>query len=355
MSIRRLDFRLQSYATKVPFTIARGTKTKAEQIIVSITEEVCASKACADKTVAQVVCGYGACVPYPRNGESIESVIAQIQNIKPEIENGLDIEGLQSFMPPGAARNAIDCALWDLNSHLAGKPVWMLNNILPPKPRITATTVSILTPDETYKHVKKLIGYPLLKLKLAGDALDVQRVKAAIAAASLHTGDNVKFILDANESLERQSLDLLYNEIDPHVIAMIEQPVAAGEDEVLQGVEGRGLLCADESIHTNDDIAKLAPYYGIINIKLDKSGGFSGALSAARCAKDAGLKIMLGSSLAMAPAFLLESFADYLDLDGPILLAEDDDGGFEVDGALMYPNALWGTGGVEESEMTERD
>lgn len=326
---RRLTFTTRRYATHKPFVIARGSKSQADQIIVSISDNA--------------YTGIGACVPYPRYDESIESVSDAIQTITPDIDNGLDINALQNLMPPGAARNAVDCALWDLHCKISGQPIWKLAGLNEPVPRETAVTLSVGSPNDVAAEAKKLTKFPLLKLKLAGDDIDQDRITAAFSNAP-----SSQFILDANEGLDINSLNTLLHSINIEQIALIEQPVAVGEDETLSDCPYKALLCADESFHTQTDIEKLAPYYGAINIKLDKAGGFTQALESAKTAHNQGLTVMLGcmlgSSLAMAPAFMLSEFARYIDLDGPLLLAQDDDHGFTFEGSVMHPASIWGTG-----------
>ncbi len=324
---RRLTLATQSYRTRKPFIIARGSKTSADQIIVTIEED-------GHK-------GLGACVPYPRYDETLGSVSNDIKLIQSDIENGLTIEELQRIMKPGAARNAVDCALWDLHTKITCTPIWELAGLEKPTARITAATLSVASPDIVNMNARDLTDRPLLKLKLAGDELDFARIEAAMQGAP-----DAQFILDANEALDRETLTSLTRKIDLSRIALIEQPVPTNHDEQLTGNPNKNLLCADESFHTKEDIVRLSPYYGAINIKLDKTGGFSEALATAKQAREFGVTIMigcmLGSSLAMAPAFILAGHADYLDLDGPLLLAEDDENGFEFSGSLMRPSKIWG-------------
>ncbi len=318
---------IRSYRTKKPFIIARGEKSQADQIIVTL------SKGHHH--------GIGTCVPYPRYGETIQSVCGQIEAVKHILESGIDIEALQSLMPAGAARNAVDCALWDLQAKLSATPVWALCGLPEPKNQITATTLSIATPNKMGAQAYELRGAPLLKLKLAGDQQDLARI-----IQTHKNAPKAKLILDANEALSRTQLDQLMDNIPIQAIALIEQPVKSEADETLQLYPHKNLLCADESFHVADDISTLTAFYGAINIKLDKSGGLTEALKSARLAKTQGLNLMigcmLGSSLAMAPAFLLAPLAQIIDLDGPLLLAEDDADGFTFDATIMKPSQLWG-------------
>ena len=320
----------QRFATRVPFVISRGTKTHADQILVELEHR------------GHV--GLGASVPYGRYGETLDSVETQVKDIIPTIEGQMSIEdcltGLQNWLPAGSARNAVDCALWDLLAQASKKPVWDWLDIDSPSSRYTALTLSIDTP-EIMADTASAYGSPLLKLKIAGDQQDVGRIQSVLSACP-----DAQLILDANEALDLPALNTLLEQIDNNSIALIEQPVPQGQDELLKNHPHRDKLCADESFHTKEDIASLAPFYGATNIKLDKTGGLSEAILAIRKAKQEGLKVMLGcmlgSSRAMAPAFMLESLADYLDLDGPALLVEDDADGFTIKQGIMHPVRLWG-------------
>ena len=327
--MRTISAEIKSYRTLKPFVIARGQKTSAEQIEVTIREGS--------------HCGRGACVPYKRYGETLDSVMSEITDIKQALAAGLDRDELQEKMPAGAARNAVDCALWDLESAQTGKSVCELADLLSPAPKVTAITVSVGTPNEVLSAARAVATAPLIKLKLGGDGADNQRFDAALRGAP-----NSKFILDGNEALTIEQLDSLLAQGPIEKIALIEQPFAADHDDPLDSHAHHNILCADESFHTIETIDTVAKRYGVINIKLDKTGGLTEAIAIQRHAKQHGLKTMigcmLGSSLAMAPAFLLAADAHWIDLDGPLLLAEDDEPAFQYENYAMHPSPLWGAG-----------
>lgn len=322
-----LDIRTQTYRTHKPFTISRGSKSAAEQVIVTISNEGFS--------------GFGACVPYGRYGETIASVRETIETHRDRIEQAPFDMWAEDTIPNGAAGNAIDCALWDLKSQLERSPVWALASIPQPSPKPTATTLTIDTPAIIGLEAKGLRERALLKVKLAGDGHDRARLDAIFDNAP-----EVKLILDANEALDRLSLDGLSQIISSDRVYLMEQPLPAGEDSALSGYDYKDKLCADESFHGVTDISKLAELYGAVNIKLDKTAGFTNALTSIRAAKKAGLRVMLGcmlgSSLAMAPAFMLSGLVDILDLDGPLLLKDDDPQGFQFDTGIMHPSNIWG-------------
>jgi len=338
ISRRSYTIRQESFKTHRPFVIARGQKTTADQLTVTIAQGPHH--------------GIGTCVPYERYGETMESVSKQIKSVENQIQSNTSLEKLQIHiqkqLPSGAARNAVDCALWDLRAQISRKPVWELCNLSAPKKRVTAVTLSINSPEEMATLAKES-NAPLLKIKCAGDGHDILRLTAIIKAVP-----NTKLIIDANEAFTRQELDKLVQYIATKHIALIEQPVKAGEDHALKGFTHRDLLCADESFHKSDDMKNIAAYYGAINIKLDKAGGFTEAKNTVLKAREEGLTIMLGcmlgSSRAMAPAFMLNDYADFIDLDGPILLAEDDPDGFCFEGHTMMPSSLWGVPRLKNSK-----
>ncbi len=325
---RRLSVSRRAYRAKSAFRIARGAKTHAEQLIVTIEEDGAR--------------GRGACVPYARYGESLDSAEETIRSLKTDLEAGLDRAGLAKALAAGAARNALDCALWDLEAKQSGEPVWRLADLPEPAPVPTCFTLSVDTP-ENVASASLAANAALLKMKLAGDGLDAERIAAASDAAPA-----AQFVLDANEGLDALGFETLLKTLDPARVRMIEQPLPANADTALAGVVSPIPVCADESFHYAADVARLADRYQAINIKLDKTGGLTDAIAAARAAEEAGLQIMigcmLGSSLAMAPAALLAPLADVVDLDGPLLLAEDDDDPIPYAGAVMGapPRALWG-------------
>lgn len=310
------------------FAIARGAKIEAHVVVVEIADGL-------NK-------GRGECVPYARYGETVDGVIATIKNLRDEIEAGLSIEDLQDVMEPGAARNAVDCALWDLKAKQADKPVWELAGLDAPQPAVCAETISIDTPAEMAKAAGLIAHKPLLKVKVGGD-LVMERLLAVRDAAP-----QSKLVVDANEGWTLDQLNDLMPGLAKLNVRMIEQPLKAGEDAgLVQGVYPI-TLCADESCHGPDGLEDLKVRYGMVNIKLDKTGGLTEAIVLARKAKDLGFKIMVGcmvgTSLGMAPAALLSGFADFVDLDGPLWLADDREHGLLFDGGLVHPPepALWG-------------
>ncbi len=327
--MRSLEITHDAWPITGGFRIARGAKSMAETLTVTLAGDGHA--------------GRGECVPYGRYGESLASVRAQIESLRPAIEGGLSREDLQYALPAGAARNALDCALWDLQAKSSGMPVWRRAGLNPPKPVCTALTIALDTPSNMAAKARAAQGFCVLKLKLAGDGADLVRLRAITAARP-----DVSLILDANEALDRTALEALLAELAALNVALVEQPVPASEDAALSGLETPVPLCADESAHTAADLARLEGLYGAVNIKLDKTGGLTQALVMARAAKARGLRIMLGcmvcTSLGIAPMLLLGDMADVIDLDGPLLLQRDRENGLVHDGARLAPPqpALWG-------------
>ncbi len=306
------------------FTISRGSRSEAKVLSVQLE--------------AGGVRGRGECVPYARYGETLGSVEAQIEGL-PE---AFDREALAGMLPPGAARNAVDCALWDLEAKRAGKRVWELAGLPAPGPEITAYTLSLDTPQAMRAQAAKHAYRPLLKIKL-GTPDDMARLEAVRAGAP-----NAKIIVDANEGWSAD----IYADLAPHLlrlgVALVEQPLPAGEDEALIGMERPVPVCADESCHDRASLAALKGKYDVINIKLDKTGGLTEALALRDAARAQGYGVMVGcmvgSSLAMAPAVLVAQGAQVVDLDGPLLLAEDRDHALKYDERGVYPPdpELWG-------------
>lgn len=314
---------IQHFPLLALFRIARGAKTEAVVVSVEVAKDG--------------FIGRGECVPYPRYGETPESVITQIQSIIVS-----DRMALQSQLPPGAARNAVDCALWDHEAKAHQKPVWQLADLALPQPCITAYTISLDTPAAMYAAAQAAANRPLLKIKL-GTRDDLDRLKAVRDAAP-----EAHIIIDANEGWQPRDLEVLLPQLQAENVSLIEQPLPVGKDDSLRGLRAPIPICADESVHTSADISALADRYQAVNIKLDKTGGLTEALQAVRNAKAADLKIMIGcmvgSSLAMAPAAMLANHADFVDLDGPLLLAKDRMPGLQYDTSLLHPYnpALWG-------------
>ncbi|WND01490.1 dipeptide epimerase [Temperatibacter marinus] len=310
------------------FRIARGSKTAAEVVTVTLS----------DGTYS----GRGECVPYARYGESLTSVCEQIQAILKEIEAGLTREKLQSVMPAGAARNAVDCALWDLEAKREGSRVWELLGLPQPDDLVTAYTISYDDPIIMEQKARDAAARPLLKVKLASSD-DVPRIAAVRRGAP-----QSEIMLDANEGWSAQDYASIMQGLEPYNILAIEQPLPASHDQALKSLPHPIPLIADESAHTSDRLPDLIGLYDMINIKLDKTGGLTEALKLKQKAEEAGMDIMVGcmvgSSLAMAPAMVLAHDAKLVDLDGPLLLSEDRNTPLTFDGSLMKtPSvALWG-------------
>jgi L-alanine-DL-glutamate epimerase-like enolase superfamily enzyme len=306
------------------FTISRGSRTEAKVLTVRITD-------------GDAV-GMGECVPYARYGETLESVTAQIEGLSGTITRA----ALYDLLPAGAARNAVDCALWDLEAKQTGTPVWQLAGLKPLQPEITAYTLSLDTPEKMREQAAKHAFRPLLKIKL-GTPDDMPRLEAVRAGAPDST-----IIVDANEGWTAE----VYADLAPHLVrlgvALVEQPLPAGEDDALIGMERPVPVCADESCHDRTSLPKLKGKYDVVNIKLDKTGGLTEALALRDAALAEGYDVMVGcmvgSSLAMAPAVLVAQGAKIVDLDGPLLLAEDRTAALTFDSAGVHPptRALWG-------------
>jgi L-Ala-D/L-Glu epimerase len=306
------------------FTISRGSRTEARVVTVKISH--------------RGHTGWGECVPYARYGESLESVRAQIESLPNDISRA----ELQEALPAGAARNAVDCALWDLAAKQAGKRVWELAGLPTPGPEITAFTLSLDTPEAMQAAAARNAHRPILKIKL-GTPDDMPRLEAVRAGAP-----KPKIIVDANEGW---CVDV-YQELAPHLlrlgVALVEQPMPAAADQILREIARPLPVCADESCHDRASLADLRGKYDMINIKLDKTGGLTEALALRDLARAEGYAVMVGcmvgSSLAMAPAVLVAQGAAFTDLDGPLLLAEDRENPLRYDAGLVYPPeaALWG-------------
>jgi L-alanine-DL-glutamate epimerase-like enolase superfamily enzyme len=310
------------------FTISRGSKTEAAVVVVELET--------ADGD------GRGECTPYPRYGESVDGVLAAIEAVRPAIEAGADRLALPALLPPGAARNAIDCAFWDLAAKNAGVRAWTLAGLPEPVPVSTCFTISLAAADKMAADAHAAADRPLLKLKIGGPD-DLARVEAVRAAAP-----RSRLVVDANEALSFEDLKRLTPYFKRLGVILIEQPLPAGADEALEGYASPILLCADESLHRPADLDLCARRYGCVNIKLDKTGGLTEALAVTLRARAAGLQVMAGcmvaTSLSMAPAMLIAQGATVVDLDGPLLLARDREPGLRYEGSTIYPPdaALWG-------------
>lgn len=309
------------------FTISRGSKTEAEVITCTITDGAHS--------------GRGECVPYKRYGEAMESVHAAIESIKGQLSSGMDRHALIKAMPAGAARNAIDCALWDLEAKAGGTSVAARLGIVP-GPLETAYTLSLGTPESMAAQARANAGRPLLKVKI-GDDNDIVRIRAVAEAAP-----RSRIILDANEGWTDDNIAENLAAAAELGVALVEQPLPAGRDGILKKIPHPIPICADESVHEARDLEALVGLYDAVNIKLDKAGGLTEALLLRDRARELGFGIMVGcmvgTSLAMAPAVLLAQGAEFVDLDGPLLLAVDRDLGLTYEGSLVSPpsQALWG-------------
>ncbi len=310
------------------FAISRGAKTEAVVVVAEI----------ADGGFK----GRGECVPYARFGESVEGVAATIEAMRESLPRGLDRAGLQTTLPKGPARNALDCAFWDLEAKRAGKRAYELAGLPPPRPVTTAYTISIGTPESMATAAQKAAARPLLKVKLGGDG-DPERIAAVRRAAP-----QAELIVDANEGWTAQNLAQNLAACAAAGVTLVEQPLPAGGDAILATMQRPIPVCADESVHDRASLPTLFGKYDAINIKLDKAGGLTEALALAGEAVRAGFSIMVGSmvstSLGTAPATLVAQGARVVDLDGPLLLAKDRVDGLRYDGSLVYPPEakLWG-------------
>ncbi len=328
MTITTLRAEIESFPIAGRFTISRGSKTEARVIRVELERDG--------------VLGRGECVPYARYGETLEDTLATILGLGPHLAAGLDRASLQTALPPGAARNALDCAFWDLEARLAGTSVARLAGIEPPKRIETAFTISLDTPEAMAAAAARHAHMPLLKLKLGAEG-DADRLAAIRAAVP-----NTRLVVDANEGWHRTELEGLLLAAQRAGVELVEQPLPANDDAFLSEIEHTVPICADESAHALAGLDALVGRYDVVNVKLDKTGGLTEALAVARRTKDLNLSIMVGcmvsTSLSMAPAALLAPFARWVDLDGPLLLAADRPGGLAYRDGAIDPSAstLWG-------------
>jgi len=319
-----ITVKAESFRLAEVFTISRGSRTEAKVLSVEVARNG--------------LVGRGECVPYARYGETLDSVAAQIG----ALPAGIDRMALQEALPAGAARNAVDCALWDLEAKAAGKRVWQLAGLARPGPMITCFTLSLDTPDNMRAAAARHAHRPVLKIKL-GTPDDMARLEAVRAGAPAS-----RIVVDANEGWSAG----VYSELAPHLIrlgvAMVEQPLPAGQDDLLAGIDRPLPVCADESCHDRHSLPALRGKYDMVNIKLDKTGGLTEALALRAAAEAAGFRVMVGcmvgTSLAMAPAVLVAQGVEVVDLDGPLLLAEDRVPPLDYDEAGVHPSRpeLWG-------------
>jgi L-alanine-DL-glutamate epimerase-like enolase superfamily enzyme len=323
-----LAARIERWPIAGAFTISRGAKTEAITVVVEIGHSGHS--------------GRGECVPYARYGETPEATLAALLSMREALANGLDRQALQGALPAGAARNALDCALIDLEAKIGGRRAWELLGRPAPPACTTAFTISLGTPEAMAAATAKAAHRPLLKIKLGGDG-DGERIAAVRKQAP-----ESELIVDANEAWNPANLEQNLAACAAAGVTLVEQPLPARQDELLARIRRPVAVCADESVHDRASLGGLRERYDAVNIKLDKSGGLTEALAMADAAQALGFEIMVGcmvaTSLSIAPAMLLAPQARFVDLDGPLLLAKDRDGGLRYDGSTVYPPdaALWG-------------
>ncbi|MFD1035442.1 N-acetyl-D-Glu racemase DgcA [Sphingomonas hankookensis] len=327
--LRHLDARHDRFGLSTPFRISRGVKTAADVVTVTIGQGD--------------AIGRGEAVPYARYGEGVDTTLAAIRAIAPQIAAGATRADLAALLPAGAARNAVDCALWDLEARLAGTSVAALAGIAKPAPLPSAITIGLDTPDAMARAAAKVAQVPLLKIKVDNHdpAAQIAAVRAAAPAPRL--------IVDPNESWTIDTLRALKPHLTEWRVDLLEQPLPAGADGALASFDSPVPIAADEALHTAADLHRLAGRYDVVNIKLDKTGGLTEALILAGRARQRGFGLMVGcmvcSSLGIAPAMLLGAQAAFVDLDGPLWLSEDrPDGVIDRDGMLSPPApGFWGS------------
>ena len=324
-----MKINVESWPLAGKFKISRGTRKVSDVIVVELSDGD--------------YFGWGECFPYARYGEDIDSVQNQIKAVRSNIEAGADRHAVMDIMPPGAARNAIDCALWDLESKRTGTRVWDLAKLSIPKPVTTVFTLGVDAPLIMGEKARENCLRPRLKLKMTGDGLDLERVR------QIHTNAPAsRLVVDANEGWNIEQYIEYAPQLKELSVEMIEQPLPSSDDEQLKFVERPIPVCADESCHDRSTLPDLVGKYDMINIKLDKTGGLTEALNLRTEALNLGLDIMvgcmIGTSLAMAPGVIVAQGAPIVDLDGPLLLARDRDPGLEFSGSIINPpeKELWG-------------
>ncbi len=318
----------ERWAIEGGFTISRGARTHADVVCVTLEDGHHR--------------GQGECVPYPRYGESVEGVMQALQAMQPALSAELSRQALQDLMPPGAARNALDCALWDLEAKRQSKPAYMSAGLPAMRPVVTAFTISVGSAEKMAADAAKAAHRPLLKIKLGGEG-DPERIALVRKAAP-----DSELIVDANEAWTAENFARNLAACEAANVRLIEQPLPSGQDALLRDIESKSLICADESLHTSAELEALADRYNAVNIKLDKAGGLTEALKMMQKARELKLTVMigcmLGTSLAMAPATLIAQNADFVDLDGPLLLTTDRKPGLKFKDSTLYPPEpeLWG-------------
>lgn len=328
----KLTIRVESWPIAGQFTISRGAKTEAKVVVAELSQDGFPSR----------LLGRGECVPYARYGESVEGVADLLASMTDKVAQGLDRNLLQSAMPAGAARNALDCAFWDLEAKRAGKRVHELAGLPAPHTLTTSFTISLGSPEAMAQAAAKAGARPLLKIKLGSDG-DPERIAAIRAAVP-----NTELIVDANEGWSETNLAENLQACARAGVTLVEQPLPDGADDLLARIERPVPVCADESAHDARSLMQIRGKYDAVNIKLDKTGGLTQALVMVEEAERLGLSVMAGcmvaTSLSMAPAILVAQRARFVDLDGPLLLARDRDHGLRYEGSLIHPPepGLWG-------------
>jgi L-alanine-DL-glutamate epimerase-like enolase superfamily enzyme len=323
-----LDVRAERWPIAGAFTISRGAKTESQVVVAAVSDGA--------------VTGRGECVPYARYGETVAGVTAAIEAMRAPLAGGLTRQALQTAMPAGAARNALDCALWDLAAKAGGTPVHVLARLPAPHALVTAYTISLGTPEAMAEAARNAAARKLLKVKLGG-AGDTERIRAVRAAAP-----NAELIVDANEAWRADNLAANLAACAEAGVTLVEQPLPVGDDGALASLARPIPVCADESVHDRASLSSLVGKYDAVNVKLDKTGGLTEALAMAAQAERLGFSLMVGcmvaTSLSMAPAVLLAQRARVVDLDGPLLLARDREHGLRYEDSLVHPatQALWG-------------
>jgi L-Ala-D/L-Glu epimerase / N-acetyl-D-glutamate racemase len=324
----KLNLEIERWPIAGAFTISRGAKTEAVTVVAEVSRD------------GHI--GRGECVPYPRYGETPEATLAMLKPMRELLRRGLDRQALQAAMPAGAARNALDCALLDLEAKTSAQRAWALLGRPAPRACTTAYTISLGTPDAMAVATARAAHRPLLKVKLGGDGVG-ERIAAVREAAP-----RSELIVDANEAWTPDDLERNLAACAASGVTLVEQPLPAGRDEALARIRHPLTVCADESVHDRASLQGLRERYDAVNIKLDKTGGLTEALAMSDAARALDFQVMVGcmvaTSLAMAPAMLLTAQASFVDLDGPLLLARDRDHGLRYDGSLVHPPeaALWG-------------
>ncbi|WP_299494877.1 N-acetyl-D-Glu racemase DgcA [uncultured Shewanella sp.] len=328
----QLQMYSEKWALDTPFVISRESTSCQEVLVVEATD-------------GQFT-GFGESSPTARYGESVQSVMAQFGTLQKRLQDDptliLTPQSLQTLLRPGAARNAIDCALWDLLSKQQNKPVWQQLGMQALKPVDTVFTISLDRPQDMAFAAKKVQGHAVLKLKFGGTG-DIERIAAIRDALP-----DQRLIIDANEAWNQSDLEQFLDVMHQHNVEMVEQPLPAGQDDILSSIEHPMMICADESCHTSRDLDALVGKYDMVNIKLDKTGGITEAMQLLQKAKQMNFEVMVGcmvgTSLAMAPGLLIAQQTKYVDLDGPLLMGRDRDNALKYAEGLVYPSqqGLWG-------------